>query len=304
MNAWLQRLLVLVVLTMTAAWLAWCRRRGLAWPWSLLAIAVLLPHAPVLALEYFMLRRWGSDPAVARPTFWQSATAWAGEVLSGVRVFAWRQPFAASREPDQASMPGRRGVVLVHGFFCNRGLWTPWMRRLRRAGVPRIAVTLEPAFGSIDDYVPLIDDAVRRLRAETGYAPLIVAQSMGGLAARAWLRQAQDDDRMAGLITIGTPHHGTWLARFAFSRNGRQMRIGSPWLASLAAAELPGRRARMTCFFGHADNIVFPATTATMPGARNIHLSGVAHVCMAARPEVFDEAMRQLGTVSTSANAA
>jgi triacylglycerol lipase len=304
MSAWLQRLLVLGVVTMAASWLAWCRSRGLAWPWSMLAIAVLLPHAPVLALEYVLLRRWGRDPAVAGPTVWQSTAAWAGEVISGVRVFAWRQPFAASREPDQTSMPGRRGVVLVHGFFCNRGLWTPWLRRLRQAGVPRIAVTLEPAFGSIDDYVPLIDDAVRRLHVETGCAPLIVAHSMGGLAARAWLRSAQDDDRMAGLITIGTPHRGTWLARFAFSRNGRQMRIGSPWLAALATAELPARRGRMTCFYGHADNVVFPATTATLPEARNIHLSGVAHVCMASRAEVFDEAMRQLGARPGPAGAA
>jgi pimeloyl-ACP methyl ester carboxylesterase len=84
-----------------------------------------------------------------------------------------------------------RGVVLVHGFLCNRAFWTPWLAPLRARGHAFVAVTLEPAFGSIDDYAPAIEAAVRRVTEATGQAPLIVGHSMGGLAIRAWLRHAR-----------------------------------------------------------------------------------------------------------------
>lgn len=89
---------------------------------------------------------------------------------------------------------------------------------------------------------------------------------------------------MAHVVTVGTPHHGTWLARFGHSRNARQMRRGSAWLTALAARETAQRRARFTCFFGHADNIVFPASTGRLADADNRHLAGVAHVRMVFRP--------------------
>jgi hypothetical protein len=65
------------------------------------------------------------------------------------------------------------------------------------------------------------------------------------------------------------------------------MRIGSRWLAALAAAETPQRRARFICFYGHADNIVFPATTGTLADADNRHLPAVAHVAMVQHPAVW-----------------
>jgi triacylglycerol esterase/lipase EstA (alpha/beta hydrolase family) len=121
---------------------------------------------------------------------------------------------------------------------------------------------------------------------------------MGGLALRRWW-VAHGQERNAGqprvqhAITIGTPHHGTWLARFAFTSNGRQMRCHSEWLQALhrmeqAGGEGPPWAGRMTCFYGHCDNIAFPASNATLAGADNRHLSAVAHVHMADRPEPFD----------------
>ena len=44
-------------------------------------------------------------------------------------------------------------MLLVHGFMCNRGLWSDWYASLAEQGSPVIAVNLEPMLGSIDDYV-------------------------------------------------------------------------------------------------------------------------------------------------------
>ena len=74
-----------------------------------------------------------------------------------------------------AAARGRRGPLLVHGFVCNRGLWNPWLERLHARGIPFVAVDLEPVFGSIDDYVRILENAVQRLERCTGLAPVIVA---------------------------------------------------------------------------------------------------------------------------------
>lgn len=298
MIARLQRLLVFTVLASAGGWWWVSGVQGVGWPWRItVATLILLPHAPVLAFEFVLLAVFGNHRPAPRPSAWALVRAWAGEVLWGVQTFGWRQPFRSNAVPDHLPVRaptdvGRRGVLLVHGYVCNRGLWNPWMRRLRRLDVPFIAVTMEPPFGSIDEYAGTIDAAVRRLHAATGQHPLIVCHSMGGLAARRWLNTCDGASRCAGIVTVGSPHHGTWLARFAFTHNARQMRRGSAWLGALADAG--PAVASFICFYGHCDNIVFPAATATLPGADNRHLPGLAHVHMLSSPEVFDAVLSRL----------
>jgi len=294
--------LVLALLAAALAWLAWGLQHGWAPGWLLAGLLpILLPQAPLLALEFALLAAFGRDPAVPRATPAQLLRAWAGEVWASGRVFGWAQPFRADRQPDGVARPGCTGVLLLHGYCCNRGLWGPWLRALAARGVPCTALTLAPPFGSIDDWVPAIDAAVADLARRTGRPPLLVAHSMGGLAARAWLLRAQAAGQgpspVLRVMTLGTPHQGTWMARFGHTRNARQMRPGSPWLVDLARREAAlataGRPAvPFTCFYGHGDNIVFPASTATRPGADNRHLAGVAHVRMVWSPEPLAEALR------------
>jgi triacylglycerol lipase len=266
--------------------------------WAVAAFVVIASgHAIVLAFE-FLLLPWANrdDPAPAA-SVGELLHAWWGEVLAVTQVFCWQQPFRSRAQPDNLPSrgAGAAGIVFVHGFVCNRGLWNPWLGRLRRLGVPIVAVDLEPVFGSIDDYVAIIDRAVRRVEASTGTCPLIVAHSMGGLAVRAWLDACQADARVRHVVTIGTPHRGTLLARFALAPNARQMRPESGWQRTLAAREPRARYASFTCFYSHCDNIVVPASTATLPGADNRHVSGVGHVNLARQQIVLREVLRRAG---------
>ena len=296
MLARLQQLTTLTLLAaaLFAAW--WFGRQG-AWGWAVaVSLVIVFGYAAFLAAEFVLVARVHRDDPAPRASVWQLLRAFAGELVTAPLVFYWRQPFRSRAVPDHlpADARGRRGVLLVHGFVCNRGLWNPWLRRLRARGTPVIAVDLEPVFGTIDAYLGRIDTAVQTLEQLTGQPPLIVAHSMGGLASRLWLAQPGHLARAARVVTIGTPHAGTWLARLALSPNGTQMRQKGPWLAALLARETPAHHARFTCFYSHCDNIVFPASTATLPGADNRHLPGVAHVHMAFRPEVFAEVERLL----------
>ena len=262
-----------------------------------LVVLVLLSVLPVvLGLEFVLLgisRRPGSPH---RSSGRELAGAWRGEVAAAARVFFWLQPFRSSAEPDSlpAQPGGPRGVVFVHGLFCNRGIWVPWLSRLRTGGVPFIAVNLEPLFGSIDRYAAAIDSAVETMAAATGQPVVLVGHSMGGLAIRAWLDAFAADARVHRVVTIGTPHQGTWLARWAHTTNGKQMRQGSDWLRGLQAREPAHRQQRFSCFFSDCDNIVFPAEMATLAAADNRHLPGTGHVQMAFHAAVFDEVWRWL----------
>ena len=291
----------------TGVVLAWGLALWCLWWWRdrpLVALAVVLAlttlHAWVLALE-FVLMAWQNRRDPAPRAGWRAVLgAWWVESHIAVWVFSWLQPFAWRRWPDTTvsgtATSGSRAVVLVHGFVCNRGLWTPWLRELHRRGVPYATVNLEPVFGSIDDYAPLIEDAVSRATVATGQPPLLVGHSMGGLAIRAWLRAAGEGaaQRVHHIVTLGTPHHGTWLARFSHLTNGRQMQAGGPWLRQLRADEAASSYPSFTCWYSNTDNIVFPASTATLPGADNRHIAGVPHVAMAFHPKVMTDTLKLL----------
>jgi pimeloyl-ACP methyl ester carboxylesterase len=285
-----QQIITLALLAASAAWLIGFRDRSL-WLSAAGFMSIVVGYSGFLALQ-LVAQRWVNrcDPA-PRAGLRMLVGAWVAEVLQAPRVFCWRQPFRWRVIPDRLSpveqLRGRRGVVFVHGFICNRGFWTPWLRRLEGSGHAFVAVNLEPAFGSIDHYSQIIDQAVRAVSQASGVPPLLVCHSMGGLAARAWLRDFSSSTRIYRVVTIAAPHHGTWLARFSRFRNGRQMAIGSTWLRSLAACE-PAVKDLFTCWYSNCDNVVFPVSTAMLPGADNRMVAGSAHVELAFHPRVMD----------------
>jgi triacylglycerol esterase/lipase EstA (alpha/beta hydrolase family) len=289
MLARLQRFITLGLLLAALLWAAWfihIDRPG----WAGAGVALILfGYALFLGLEFvFLYFVHGDDPS-PRATAQQLLHAWIGEVLTAPQVFCWRQPFRSNRVPDHVPDKSQhRGVVLVHGFVCNRGFWNPWMERLLQRGTPFIAVNLEPVFGSINHYADIIEQAVARLEAATGQAPVLVGHSMGGLAIRAWAAAHGGEARAYRIITIGSPHRGTWLGRFSTTANGHEMRLASPWQVALGARESATLSQRFICFYSHCDNIVFPASTATLPGADNRHVPGVAHVDLVNQPVVFE----------------
>jgi pimeloyl-ACP methyl ester carboxylesterase len=290
----LQAVYVLAVVAAALVLLLW------VWPRApmaavLIALGVVFHHAILLGIECVLMRVASRHDAVAPARAPALVLAWWREVLHATRVFGWRQPFAWRRVPDDwcGGQPELRGIVFVHGFMCNRGFWTPWLEEAQRRGHAFAAVNLEPVFAPIDDGADTVDAAVRRLHEATGREPVLVCHSMGGLVARAWMRKHDGARRIAHVVTIGSPHAGTWLARFSRVANGRQMRRDGEWLAALAR-EGPAEHHQFTCWYADADNIVFPPSTAMLPGAHNRLVSGAAHVDLAFRPQVMRETFEHI----------
>ena len=134
---------------------------------------------------------------------------------------------------------------------------------------------------SIDD-TTVIDEAVTRVKAATGLAPVLVCHSMGGLAARAWLRAAGGSGRAHHVVTIGTPHRGTWLGRFGHTLNGREMRLDGEWVAQLAHTD-PRRAVHLLVL--HMRQHRVSRFDSELPGADNRLVRGAAHVSSGSGPK-------------------
>lgn len=243
MNTWFWRCVV------TGSWLAlllWC---SYWWPRSVtvaLAGAMLIASGAGLQLgtQMLMMRAVLRGRGFPQPPAKVALQAWLSEWRWAWRLFGWQIPFGEHAEPDGVpadcrgeSMRGQVGVVLVHGYFCNRGVWAVWLRGLKARGIPCMAMTLEPAHGSpVDAMVDDLDRCVKEIVQRTHRAPLLVAHSMGGLVVRAWLKRLDADERgrhAAHVVTVATPHGGAWLARFAQRLPAVDMREGSDWLRRL-----------------------------------------------------------------------
>ncbi|MDO8457267.1 MAG: alpha/beta fold hydrolase [Burkholderiaceae bacterium] len=293
MIARLQQLIALSLLAIAGAW------KWYAWPdfgliviGFLAAAGVYIAYFALLFIAIHYLNRTDPQP---RASLAELLRAWLREAIAAFRIFLWRQPFRHQAVPDFLPVHQQRGVVFIHGFVCNRGFWNPWMARLKAQNRAFVAVNLEPIFGSIDDYAPRIEAAVTQLTRATGLPPTLICHSMGGLAARAWLRAAPEGDaRVDRIITIGTPHHGTLLSQRQLHQNTRQMERFSDWTQQLDADEPATRRARFICWYGNCDNIVVPTSTAMLAGADNRLVTAHGHVSLAFDERVMRESMALL----------
>lgn len=266
------------------------------WVALLLGIGIVALIRMIITGNNFLLvqRYRCSLPDHCRLNCWKACLLYLEEFKSTMISSSWYMPFCRLTHyhvPEARSLP----VLLIHGYGCNSGYWHSMSRKLRAARIPYHAVNLEPVFGSIESFIPAVHQAVAELCRQSGQEQvIIVAHSMGGLVARAYLCMHGDENKIAKIITLGTPHHGTGLAHFGIGDNSLQMRWlgttaeGGPgtWLQALAARENPMRYALFVSIYSYHDNIIAPQKSSYLPGARNIALHGIGHVALGLNPRV------------------
>ena len=272
------RIASLLVAGAALALALWLAGRGSPAPLalSLAAVFVFALHGLPLAIEFVTGALIDPRPP-GRLGPLAFVRLWWGETWRQFRVFMidqpWRSRFA---EPALQFDPQRPALLLIHGYVCNRATWRPWLAPLA-AGRNLATVNLEPAFGPIERYVEIIAAAVERLQAGSGARRVIlVGHSMGGLAAREYLR-VHGGRRVERLITLATPHHGTVFARLGQGANARQMRRDSAFITRLGATPCP---VPVTCVATQHDNLVVPRSSPVLPGADVVWLDRVGHLAL------------------------
>ena len=301
-----------IVTLVAAGVLAWLSVRLFGadigpWAAGLAGVALVFASHPALIAINFIMSRVAGDrvPSVLRLSLWQAIKTYDAEIDASMRGFWFATPFLLHRpapRPAEATARRRFPILFVHGYFCNRAIWLSFMRDAAARGYWCEALTLPRPFAPIESNAPFVDAAIDDLLAQARRAGealpddrvVIVAHSMGGLVARAALQRI-DASRVAHVITLGTPHHGAFTARYWDIPNVVQMRPGSPWLTALDAEEMqqtrqPIRglpRSAWTTLFSYHDNMVFPQETALLEGAHTIAIGGVGHVAL-----VYDKRVR------------
>lgn len=205
---------------------------------------------------------------------------WLTESWTWWRMFVWHLPFRCHfPEPALVRDPERRAVLLIHGYMNNRAVWKPLLRSRALDACNVATLNLAPAFGSIDDYADGIHQAITALQSASGARQVhLVGHSMGGLAARAYLRR-YGPSKIARIITLATPHQGTVFARFGIGVNTKQMRRESAYLKQLSLDTAPYAD-HMVCVGSMDDNLIVPRASVWLAGAQRIELECEGHLGM------------------------
>lgn len=276
-------LLTIALATVLAVWFI---DLGLP-PWIALAFGLLLPffiHALPLGVEFITGALIDRRP-IGRLDPVEAVRLWLVESWRSFVVFnidqPWRANFAERPIVNDAARPA---VLLVPGYMCNRASWRHWVLE----GLPSDwnigTVNLEPVYAPVENHAESLHVAVQQLLADSGAERVtLVCHSMGGLAARAYLR-AKGHDLVARVITIDTPHHGTVFARYAHGANSRQMRRACDYVRGLAESDEP---VEFICFAGQHDNLVVPRDSQVLAGAEAVWFEKIGHLAMTASAEVM-----------------
>jgi triacylglycerol esterase/lipase EstA (alpha/beta hydrolase family) len=178
----------------------------------------------------------------------------------------------------------------------NDGVWIPFRRCLRRCGIgPVYTINYGPPLADIELFAEQLDVKINAILAATG-APqvILIGHSMGGLVARAYLRRF-GGARVARLVTLGTPHHGSVLAYMFPGRSLAQLRPGNTWLIELNKDEAVPAQPSITSIWSRHDSMVAPQASSVLEGAENVALVGIAHNALLADAEVRRLVVEKVG---------
>ncbi|MGW9641164.1 esterase/lipase family protein [Streptomyces albidoflavus] len=264
--------------------------------------------APLLRLPSFV-RLPGTPSASHTPAALLRAAALELSVLVA-HLALYPTGLAAERPADEADTAGPSApasprlplaplppVVLLHGFADNRSVFVLLRRALLRDadGTARrrtvVSLNYSPLTCDIRAAAELLGRHVEEVRRRTGADRVdVVGHSLGGLIARYHVQRLGGDAAVRTLVTLGTPHSGTRVARPADVHPiVRQMRPGSPVIEELGRPA-PGCRTRFVAVRSDLDQIMVPTSTARLdhPDLRveNVLVTGIGHLALPVHPTV------------------
>jgi pimeloyl-ACP methyl ester carboxylesterase len=175
-------------------------------------------------------------------------------------------------------------VLLIHGIGDNRSAFTVLRRTLRRRGFGRIVtVNYSPLTSDVRKAAADLGRHVERVCRQSGYEQVfLVGHSLGGIIARYYVQCLGGDARVSTLVTLGSPHAGSQLARVAPLLVGRQLRPNSELMRELAG---PARcSTRFVAISSDRDEVVVPARSARLEhpdlSVTCLQVRGVGHLSL------------------------
>jgi pimeloyl-ACP methyl ester carboxylesterase len=195
---------------------------------------------------------------------------------------------ALEATPDHADMP----VILVHGWVHNRSAFLWMTRALRRAGFRTIhSLNYNPMKQGIREIAQSLAIEVDRVLAVTG-APrcMVVGHSMGGIVARYYVQALGGHRNVDTVVTLGSPHRGTYTAHLGLGPAARELQPRTPIMRELEETARPSG-VRWIAYWSDLDLMVAPAVNGKLIhpalAATNIRTRDTGHLSLLLSGEVL-----------------
>ena len=127
---------------------------------------------------------------------------------------------------------------------------------------------------------------------------ILVGHSMGGIIARNYVQNRGGAAYVHGMVTLGSPHHGSKLAPFALSPMGKTLLPDSTFLRQFNSVVWP-QETQAVSIFTRYDNIVLPAESAKMAGAKLVELDGMGHTALLFHPRSLQAVIGTLNSITS-----
>lgn len=207
--------------------------------------------------------------------------------------------------------PGDEPILLVHGYADTHD--SPWFdvltKYLEEEGYDRDRIYIldlgEIPLTTTDSPRKYAEEVKKKLQSisdEQGSDVDIIAHSMGGLDSRWAVEKLGADRYVDDLITLGTPHQGTYVAYLdVVTPAGRDMDPGSDFLTELNDGQL-AESVDYLAVWSSADQLIDPDEFATIPdpeadsvdAARNDNSGYQEHIQLVYDRTVFEQYYRFL----------
>ncbi len=179
-------------------------------------------------------------------------------------------------------------TILVPGFgddvACMRGM----ERYLLRTVGPAITLSPQPSDGrlGVDELAKILAIQIEQTIPPSQSFNL-VGFSMGGLICRYYLQYLAQKERVERLLTIASPHRGTWSAYLFNSPACLQMRPGSQFLQMLNSDLSALQIIAFSSLWSPFDLTILPAISSWLPIGEIVPIASPFHRTMVLDPQIL-----------------
>lgn len=163
-------------------------------------------------------------------------------------------------------------VLLVHGYRGDPSTWADMIARFAAEGRTAVAIDLPSEDNTVNAA------RIRDFIAGQGWNRVdLVAQSMGGLSARHFVKFLKSSARVDSYVSLGTPQYGIYTACVLPRTYGGQMCPTSSFLRDLNRKDDTPGGAAWTTIYSTGDEYVPNSASRLDGGACHVQVSGVSH---------------------------
>lgn len=189
---------------------------------------------------------------------------------------------------------GHPPLIYVHGLGGNRGNFLLMSWFLHMLGRKRSYKIHFDSGQSLDEMAEALAQFIRSVVEVTGEPQVdLVCHSLGGIVGRLAMVDHDCTDLVKTYISLGSPHGGTYAARYANTDILRELRPDSKLIRRLGEHAWPAN-VRGISFFSHNDVFVIPGEAAALKGCEQVDVSPFTHYSYLIDPECWKRVGRML----------